>query len=109
MAVIKVYKRLYEDGVVIVTDFFDDGKSDENPLPAYPSQLFTCAGTQASFITKSRVSRDTVFDGIVRSQETCGYKTHIEVLPDKNKTVNPPWPRQQLKHNEVRIGDMQLN
>ena len=90
MAVLKVYQRLYEDGVVIVTDFFDDVKSNVKPMPAYPNQLFSCPSTQASFITKTRVSRDTVFDGIVRSQETCGYKTHIELLPDKTRNVKPP-------------------
>jgi hypothetical protein len=99
--VIKVYQRLYEDGIVIVTDFFDNVEKQDAARPHYPTQLFTCTDAQAKFITKSRVSRDTVFDGIVRSQETCSYKTHIEVQQDRNKSVKGPAPRQQLKHNEV--------
>ena len=100
---IKVYQRLYEDGIVIVTDFFDDVANNVAATPFYPSQLFTCTEAQAKFVTKSGVRRDTVFDGIlvVRHQENCSYKTHIVVQPDRNKTVKGPAPRQQLKHNEV--------
>ncbi len=96
-----MYHRLYEDGVVIVTDFFDDVANKDASRPFYPSQLFTCTDAQAKFITKSRVSRDTVFDGIVRSQDSCSYKAHIEVQQDRNKSVKGPAPRHQLKHNQV--------
>jgi hypothetical protein len=98
---IKVYQRLYEDGIVIVTDFFDDVANNVPAPPFYPSQLFTCTDAQAKFVTKSGVRRDTVFDGIVRHQENCSYKTHIEVQQDRNRFVKGPAPRQQLKHNEV--------
>ncbi len=98
---IKVYQRLYEDGIVIVTNFFDDVANNVAATPFYPSQLFTCTERQAKFVTKNSVRRDTIFDGIVRHQENYSYRTHIEVQEDRPKSVKGPAPRQQLKHNEV--------
>ncbi len=88
-----------------MTDFFDDVNAKELNTPLYPQQLFSCSEAQANYVTKSRVSRDNIYDGVVRSQVTCMYKTHIvenkQVTGKTARKVRPPWPRQQLKHNEV--------
>ena len=102
----QVYQRLYEDGICIVEDFFDDDANPRDVNDSYPPPLFTCTEEQASFITKSRVSRETIFDGVIRSTEKCRYKTNIIL---GKKTTAPkvqivrPGPRQQLKHNQVRV------
>jgi hypothetical protein len=102
----QVYQRLYEDGICIVEDFFDDDDNPRDVNDSYPPPLFTCTKQQASFITKTRVSRDTIFDGVIRSTEKCHYKTNI-ILGKKTTAakvkIDGPGQRQQLKHNQVRV------
>ena len=100
----QVYQRLYEDGVVIVEDFFDVVGGNAVPTPLYPSPLFTCTKSQESFVTKARVNRATIFDGVIRSTEKCRYSTNIIQKPKTNGPkvkITGPGPRQQLKHNQV--------
>ena len=73
--VLQVYRRLYEDGVCIVADFFDDPEGTAKA--DYPRPLFTCAEEQATFITKPGISREIIFDGVRRSSTSCGYDTDI--------------------------------
>ena len=103
LCVVKVYRRLYEDGVCIVEDFFDD--PTEQGIAKYPPPLFECPGEQAIFITKPGISREIIFDGVRRSSTTCGYDTHI-VEEKKNNTkrkIAGPVQRQQLKPCKVVV------
>ena len=95
----QVYQRLYEDGVVIVEDFFDVVGGNAVPTPLYPTPLFTCTKSQYSFVTKARVNRATIFDGVIRSTEKCRYSTHIIQKPKTNGpkvTITGPGPRQPI-------------
>jgi hypothetical protein len=83
-------RKLYEEGVCIVEDFFDDPHSIQSGAQNYPPPLFTCSTTQAQFITKSGISRETIFDGVKRSTHTCGYDTHIEEPPKTKKNYTRP-------------------
>ena len=98
-----MYRRLYEDGVCIVADFFDD--TDGTAKAGYPRPLFACAEDQATFITKPCISREIIFDGVTRSSTSCGYDT--EIVDDKKnvpkKKIAGPGPRQQLKHCKVLL------
>ncbi len=99
----QAYRRLYEDGICIVEDFFDppNGPTDRED-PNYPDPLFTCTTAQAQFVTKANVGRDIIFDGVLRSTVTCGYDTHIDASKTQpKKKVAGPGPRQQLKHSKV--------
>jgi hypothetical protein len=102
---LQVYRRLYEDGVCIVEDFFDDALQTSLQDENYPKALFSCSPTQQEFITKKNVSRDTIFDGVKRSTVTCGYDNfHPEEKKKGNQTskaVSGPGPRQQLKPCKV--------
>ena len=117
-----MYRRLYQDGVVIVEDFFDPLPSNAAALPssvpsnaaalpalvpsnaaALPSScrpaLFTCTEEQAEYVTKAGIRRDVIFDGVVRSCITQGYDTIIGVqdAKKKSKEVKGPVERQQLR------------
>jgi hypothetical protein len=95
---------LYEEGVCIVEDFFDDPKKGPGNDPNYPPPLFQCSEAQAQFITKKGVSRETIFDGVRRSNETCGYHTHFEEEKKINRNkLTGPGPRQQLKPCKVLL------
>ena len=72
-----MYQKLYEDGIVIVEDFFDDYTKVNANEPMYPQPLFSCSKAQANYVTKTSVSRELIFDGVVRSQTTCGYDSYI--------------------------------
>lgn len=100
-----MYQKLYEDGIVIVEDFFDDYTKVNANEPMYPQPLFSCSKAQANYVTKTSVSRELIFDGVVRSQTTCGYDSYIvnskSVSGSKKTKVTGPCPRQQLKHNLV--------
>jgi hypothetical protein len=103
LCVVKVYRRLYEDGVCIVEDFFD--YPTEQGIAKYPPPLFKCPDEQAIFITKPGISREIIFDGVRRSSTTCGYDTHI-VEDKKNNTkrkIAGPVQRQQLKSCKVVV------
>ena len=74
MADIQAYRRLYEDGVVIVDDFFDDpSEATDGSQKDYPKALFKCTPSQATYVTKAGVSRDVVYDAVIRSAVTAGY------------------------------------
>ena len=103
LCVVKVYRRLYEDGVCIVEDFFD--YPTEQGIAKYPPPLFKCPDEQAIFITKPGISREIIFDGVRRSSTSCGYDTHI-VEEKKNNTkrkIAGPVQRQQLKPCKVVV------
>jgi len=86
-----------------VEDFFDDPETGANPDPKYPRPLFTCSETQAKYITKQKIKREIIFDGVRRSETTCGYDTHIrEEKKTNSSNVQVRWPRQQLKHCKVK-------
>ncbi len=96
-----MYRRLYEQVVCIVEDFFDDPKK---PAKAdYPPPLFTCAEAQATFILKPGISRETIFDGVKRSGTSCGYDTNIvaEKKPQNKRKKADVGPRQQWKPCKV--------
>jgi hypothetical protein len=95
---------LYEEGVCIVEDFFDDPNNIPGNSPDYPPPLFACADAQAQFITQKNVNRETIFDGVRRSNYTCGYQTHfVEEKKVNKQKLTGPGPRQQLKHSKVRL------
>jgi hypothetical protein len=98
-----VFRKLYEDGVCIVEDFFDD--PNETGKANYPRPLFQCPEEQATFITKPGISRENIFDGVRRSCTTCGFDT--DIIDDKKKIpkgkITGPGPRQQLKPCKVMI------
>ena len=72
--------------------------------PSYPTPLFACTDAQAQFITKKGVSGETIFDGVRRSNETCGYHTHFEEEKKINRNkLTGPGPRQQLKPCKVLL------
>jgi hypothetical protein len=100
-----VYRKLYEDGVVIVEDFFDNELTAQQQDPHYPESLFTCSEGQQTFISKRGIDRDTIFDGVKRSTYTCGYDTVHSVEKAKGSQVSKaftgPGPRQQLKPCKV--------
>ena len=79
-----MYEKLYEDGICIVEDWFDDPKEDEERESNYPKPLFSCNMAQATYITRTGVSRDFIFDGVLRSQNSCGYDTFLEEKSKKN-------------------------
>ena len=99
----QAYRLLYEDGICIVEDFFDPPDGPPVPLdPNYPKPLFTCPIAQAQFVTRAKVGREIIFDGVLRSNVSCGYDTHIDGLKTiPKKKVAGPGPRQQLKHSKV--------
>ncbi len=105
MHVQQVYRKLYEDGVVIVEDFFDDERTAQQQDPNYPEPLFTCSETQQTFIAKRGIGRDTVFDGVKRSTTTLGYDTVRSMEKAKgsqtSKAFTGPGRRQQLKPCKV--------
>jgi hypothetical protein len=96
-----VYRRLYEHGICIVEDFFND--PNETTKADYPPPLFSCAEAQATYITKPGISRETIFDGVKRSMTSCGHDTDVveEKKPQKKRKVAGPGPRQQLKPCKV--------
>ena len=98
---LKVYRRLYEDGVCIVEDFFDDPEATAKEN--YPPPLFECSEEQATFVTKSGISREIIFDGVKRSCTTCGYDTDIldDNKKDRRLKITGPGPRMQLKPCKV--------
>ena len=100
-----MYRNLYEDGVCIIEDFFNDISTDNSNDPTYPEPLFTCSEAQQKFITKRGISRDTIFDGVKRSTMTCGYDTlhpkETKKGSQASKPVTGPGPRQQLKPCKV--------
>jgi hypothetical protein len=86
--------------VVIVEDFFDaDPNVPDVTSDTYPRALFKCTVEQANWISKSGVSRDVIFDGVLRSSSSAGYDTIWGVQEAKRKTkeLQGPVPRQQLK------------
>ncbi len=100
----QVYRKLYEEGICIMEDFFDDPQTGANPDPKYPRPLFTCSDAQARYITKKKIKRETIFDGVRRSETTCGYDTHIREEKKTNSiNLQGPGSRQQLKHCKVKI------
>lgn len=96
-----MYRRLYEDGVCIVEDFFDDPK--EKGHADYPPPLFECQDEQATFITKRGISRDIIFDGVRRSCTTYGYEPEFaeEIHKNNKRKIAGPVQRQQLKPCKV--------
>jgi hypothetical protein len=101
---------LYLDGVVIVDDFFDDpaevvdGRGD-----MYPTPLFKCTTAQTNWVCKAGVSRDVIFDSVIRSSVTAGYDTiHISQDPKtKSKEIKGPVERQQLRCCKSNHDEMQ--
>jgi hypothetical protein len=86
-----------------VEDFFDDPTTGPNPDLNYPRPLFTCSDVQARYVTKKNIKREIIFDGVKRSNTTCGYDTHIrEEKKTTQTTIQSPGPRQQLKHCKVK-------
>jgi hypothetical protein len=92
---------LYEEGVCIVEDFFETCDEEKNVDPGYPAPLFACTDAQANYVTRAGVSREIIFDGVIRSTVTCGYDTHIVPAKTSKKKINGPGPRQQLKPCKV--------
>jgi hypothetical protein len=85
-----VYRKLYEEGVCIIWDFFDDPTNECNMDTNYPPPLFACSDAQANYITRAGISRETIFDGVKRSNVTCGYDTHLVTSkPNKKKSQAP--------------------
>jgi hypothetical protein len=85
---------------VIVEDFFDPLPSSAAALPSScRPALFTCTEEQAEYVTRAGISRDVIFDGVVRSCITAGYDTIIGVqeAKKKSKEVKGPVERQQLR------------
>jgi hypothetical protein len=105
-----VYQRLYEDGVCIVEDFFEDptdtGSANDE---SYPKALFKCSQAQATWITKANRSRDIIYDGVKRSSVSAGYDTiHGESDPkSKQNAIKGPCMRQQLKPCKANEEEMQ--
>jgi hypothetical protein len=101
---------LYEDGVCIIEDFFDD-PSDTATVndDSYPKALFKCSLQQATWILKSNRSRDIIYDGVKRSAFSGGYDTiHAEPDPKtKNIGIKGPCIRQQLKPCKANEEEMQ--
>ena len=73
----KAYRKLYEEGVCIVEDFFEDPDQVSAPDSMYPAPLFACTKDQANYITNKGISRDAIFDGVLRSTYHGGYTTNI--------------------------------
>ena len=86
-------------------DFFDDDLTEQQQDLNYPEPLFECSEAQQTFICKRGVNRDTIFDGVKRSTNTCGYDTvhHVEKAKGSqaSKAVTGPCARQQLKPCKV--------
>ncbi len=79
-----MYRRLYQDGVVIVEDFFDPNPTNAAGVPSsFRPVLFICTEEQAEYVTKAGISRDVIFDGVLRSSITAGYDTIIDVQEAK--------------------------
>jgi hypothetical protein len=85
-----VYRKLYEEGVCIVEDFFEDPAQEADLDSDYPPPLFACTDAQANYVTRPGISRDAIFDGARRST----YETN-------KKKIAGPGPRQQLKPCKV--------
>jgi len=83
--------------VCIVHDFFDAADAISAPNSRYPPPLFQCTKDQANYVTKVGVSRDAIFDGVVRSTGHGGYATHIVPVKLHKKKISGPGPRVQLK------------
>jgi hypothetical protein len=99
----QVYRKLYEQGVCIVEDFFNDPNDGQHHDVHYPPPLFECSEEQATFVTKQGISRQRCFDGVKRSCTTCAYDT---LLVEDHKVSHPkkiagPGPRLQLKPCKV--------
>jgi hypothetical protein len=88
----QAYRRLYEDGICIVEDFFDPpNESPDREDPNYPDPLFTCPAAQEQFVTRANVGREIIFDGVLRSNVTCGYDTHIDTEKHSEEKGGRPW------------------
>ncbi len=69
---------------MIIDDFCDPYPG--NPAvqsSSCPPALFACTEEQADWVTKAGVSRDVIFDGVVRSSTIAGYDTIIGVQDAK--------------------------
>ncbi len=93
----KAYRKLYEEGVWIVENLFDPPDQESAPDSMYPPPLFACTREQANYVTKIGISRDAIFDGVVRSTYHGGYATHIIPVKSNKKKITGPGPRVQLK------------
>jgi hypothetical protein len=70
---------------VIIEDFFDPYPSNAAVLPSScRPALFACTDEQTEWVTKAGISRDVIFDGVLRSSTTAGYDTIIGVQEAKN-------------------------
>jgi hypothetical protein len=72
----------------------------------YPPPLFACTREQANYVTKIGISRDAIFDGVVRSTYLGGYATHIAPVKSNKKKISGPGPRVQLKPCKVNGEEM---
>jgi hypothetical protein len=117
VADVQAYRKLYEDGVVIVDDFFDGPSEDTDGYQKdYPKALFKCTPSQATYVTKAGVSRDVVYDAVIRSAVTAGYDSVFGKQDHKTKTkeVTGPVVRQQLRackanHEEMKKYHFQMD
>lgn len=69
------------------------------PSTSHPPALFTSTQEQADWATKAGISRDVIFDGVLRSTVTAGYDTIMAVQAAKTKSQKAEGPveRQQLR------------
>ena len=102
----KAYRKLYEEGVCIVDDFCEDPDQVSAPDSMYPAPLFACTKDQANYITNKGISRDAIFDGVLRSTYHGGYTTNIEPVKVNKKKITGPGPRLQLKPCKVNGEEM---
>ncbi len=79
--------------------FFDDPSEEtDGSMKDYPKALFKCTTSQATYVSKSGVSRDVVYDAVIRSAVTAGDDSVFGRQDHKTKTkeVTGPVVRQQL-------------
>jgi hypothetical protein len=84
-----------------VEDFFETVDNEADQDASYPAPLFACTDAQAAYVTRAGVSREIIFDGVLRSTFTCGYDTHIVPSKPMKKKIVGTGPRQQLKPCKV--------
>ncbi len=83
-------------------DFFENGDNEADQDASYPAPLFARTDAQAAYVTRASISREIIFDGVLRSTFTCGYDTHIVSSKPIKKKITGTVPRQQLKPCKVK-------
>ena len=85
---------------MIIEDFFnEDPSTAADASTSYPPPLFTCTEEQADWATRAGISRDVIFDGVLRSCVSAGYDTThgAQEAKKKSQQVKGPVIRQQLR------------